>query len=207
MLNILFAIFVSCCAALPMNALSASEAPAPAASPEAAVPITKGSQAPTGTLLAADGSSVDLATLWAAGPTVVVVYRGSWCPFCNTHLGKLVAIRDQLTAAGVQLVVLSPDQPSINSEKDDGLRRLSDPEAITIRQLGLGFTVDDATITKYQGYGIDLEKASGQTHHILPVPAVLVIDAAGVVQFVHADPNYKERLDPAAILTAAGVAP
>ena len=38
---------------------------------------------------------------------------------------------------------------------------------------------------------------------LLPVPAIFLIDAEGVVRFVHTNPDYKLRLDPADILEAA----
>ena len=35
------------------------------------------------------------------------------------------------------------------------------------RAYGVAFRVDDATAARYKGFGIDLEAASGETHHEL----------------------------------------
>ena len=71
------------------------------------------------------------------------------------------------------------------------------------RAFGIAFQVDEATLGEYKGYGIDLEEASGESHHLLPVPSVFLIDTDGVVRFVHYDPNYEERLENDALLEAA----
>ena len=66
----------------------------------------------------------------------------------------------------------------------------------------MGF--DDAVVTG--GYGIDLEEASGYDHHLLPVPAVFVIDPEGVIDFQYVNPDYRARLDPNVLLAAARAA-
>jgi len=58
-------------------------------------------------------------------------------------------------------------------------------------------------MAKYGEYGVDLEAASGQKHHQLPVPAVFIIDRAGVIRFVYANPDYTVRITPDALLEAA----
>ena len=71
---------------------------------------------------------------------------------------------------------------------------------VATKTFGLAFTVDDATITKYKGFGIDLKKASGHDHHALPVPAVYIVDKSGKITFAHSNPDYKKRLDIETIL-------
>ena len=55
-------------------------------------------------------------------------------------------------------------------------------------------------------YGVDLEKASGQSHHQLPVPSVFLVDAAGTILWVYSNPDYEVRPDNASLLEAAGKA-
>jgi hypothetical protein len=72
-----------------------------------------------------------------------------------------------------------------------------------IRALGIGFQIDDEIYKKYQGYGIDLENASGvEKHHALPEPTALIYDQAGVLQFSNVNPDYTARV-PATLLLAA----
>lgn len=68
---------------------------------------------------------------------------------------------------------------------------------------GLAFRVDDPTVDEYRGFGIDLEQASGQTHHLLPAPAVYIVDTQGMIRIAHWNPDYKQRLAPADLAAAA----
>ena len=45
-----------------------------------------GMRLPDADLLAADGSPLSLGEALGDGFTVVVLYRGAWCPFCNLTL-------------------------------------------------------------------------------------------------------------------------
>jgi peroxiredoxin len=63
--------------------------------------------------------------------------------------------------------------------------------------------VDDATVEKYKSYKLDLDAAAGRNHHLLPHPAVFVVNTNGVIRFAHVDSNYKVRLAPAKTLEAA----
>ncbi len=80
---------------------------------------------------------------------------------------------------------------------------LSDASMSAARAFGIAFRVDDATFARYKSFGIDLEAASGQTHHELPVPAVFILDRAGVIRFAHANPDYTVRLAAEPLLEAA----
>ncbi len=96
-------------------------------------------------------------------------------------------------------------QPTV-STPDDRLtyQLLSDSNVAFARAFGLVFRVDDPTLEKYQGFGIDLEQASGRTHHMLPVPAVYIADTEGIIRFAHWDAAYKKRLEPETLLKVAG---
>lgn len=63
--------------------------------------------------------------------------------------------------------------------------------------------MSDEQVAQYQEYGIDLEEASGQTHHVLPVPAVYFVSAEGKVLFQYVNPDYRVRLEPEILLAAA----
>ncbi len=157
-----------------------------------------------------DGTAATLGDIVAGKPTVLIFYRGGWCPFCTRHLAGLGAIVSDLTTAGWQIVAVSPDQPSVISttlaKADDGVPRYSDAAGEAMRAFGVAYRVDDATNEKLKGYKIDLTAAAGNDHRWLPVPSVFLLTPAGEVRFVHADPDYKVRLDPQAVLAAARAA-
>ncbi len=71
------------------------------------------------------------------------------------------------------------------------------------RAFGIAWRADDALVARYKGYGIDLEETSGETHHLLPVPSVFIVDTAGVIRFVYSNPNYEVRIDTEKLLDAA----
>lgn len=82
---------------------------------------------------------------------------------------------------------------------------LSDAEARAALAFGLAFRVDDPTVERYKAFGIDLESASGQAHHLLPVPAVFIVDESGKIEFQYVNPDYRVRV-PAEVLLAAAQA-
>jgi len=170
------------------------------------VPLKVGDTIPDVTLRTEEDQSVSLRQLVSAKPTVLIFYRGGWCPFCNRHLQALAGIEDDLAKAGAQLLAISMDQPSKLKATPDRdklhYRLLSDSDAVAAKAFGIAFKVDDATIEKYKTYGINLEAASGKDHHILPHPAVFVVSTNGVIHFAHVNPDYKVRLEPSKILEA-----
>jgi peroxiredoxin len=54
-------------------------------------------------------------------------------------------------------------------------------------------------------HGIDLEAASGEKHHELPVPAVFLVATNGVIQFEYINPDYSVGAHPDVLLAAARV--
>ena len=170
-------------------------------------PLGQGKKAPVTVLRRPDGQEVDLATLYAQKPTVLIFYRGGWCPYCNAHLGQIATAEPELLSMGYQILAISPDRPEELAKTLDKqhltYQLLSDSDVAFARAFGLVFRVDDPTLEKYKGFGIDLEQASGRPHHMLPVPAVYIVDMQGIIRFAHWDADYKKRLEPKALLKAA----
>jgi peroxiredoxin len=57
-----------------------------------------------------------------------------------------------------------------------------------------------------KNHKVDLDAATGNDNHILPHPAVFVVDTKGVIRFVHVNPDFKVRLEPSKVLEAAKTA-
>lgn len=168
----------------------------------------KGDLIPDVSVKAADASEVKLREVVKSKPTVLIFYRGGWCPFCSSHLMALAAIEKDLTDSGFQMLAISADKPEKLAETPNreklSYTLLSDASMEAAKAFGITIKVPDETVAKYKNdYQIDLEAASGQTHHLLPHPAVFVVDQAGVIQFAHMNPDFKTRLEPAKILEAA----
>lgn len=170
-------------------------------------PLLLGSAMPDVAMQRVDGKSTTLKQQVGGKPAVLVFYRGGWCPYCNTQLSELRKIRKPLEDMGYQMIAISPDGPTeltktLDKEQLD-YTLLSDSKAEALRAFGIAFRVDDATVEKYKGYGLDLEKASGETHHALPVPSVYIVDGEGVLQFSYIHPDYKIRVPGNVVLAAA----
>jgi peroxiredoxin len=209
-LSSLSLVLLACLGAASMNAVEPTTS-IPASASDAR-PITIGTPAPLSVAVKLpDGSPTTLGTVIAGAPTVVIFYRGGWCPFCTRHLAGLGAIVKDLSAAGWKILALAPDQPSVLKgvvdAGDGGVPRLSDADGNAMRAFGVAYHVDDATAEHMKEYKIDLTARSGNDHRWLPVPSVFMISADGIIRFVHANPDYKVRLDPQAILNIAKTTP
>lgn len=183
-----------------------------AATAQQAKPLKVGDALPAVDALAdAKGGSVSLADATKGKTSVVVFYRGGWCPYCNTHLADLARIQPELAAGGVQILAVSPDSPEslakYGAEHPLPYTLLSDSQHKAMKAFGVAFVVDGETQAKLKGYGIDLAAASGNSEQVLPVPSVFVIDKDGKVSFAHANADYTKRLGGDEILAAAGIAP
>jgi len=123
------------------------------------------------------------------------------------QLGELQTVEMELREIGYQIVAISADRPSKLQEsigkQDLGFQVLSDSTMSAAVQFGLAWQMPDDMVEKYTGYGIDLEAASGQPHHVLPVPAVFVVGTDGVVRYQYVNPNHRVRLDGSVLLAAA----
>lgn len=202
--------FLALFALLITLSLSAAELPL---GPENARPLAVGAEIPAVSLQAPDGSAVDLRALVLAQPTVLIVYRGGWCPFCNAHLGELAAIEPALAELGFRVVAFSPERPETlaaalakhPAEQDRVV--LSDRSMAASAALGLAYQMPPALQQKYLGAGLDLAPIPGSPdQHWLPVPAAYVVDSTGRVAFAHTNPDYRQRVETERLLEAARAA-
>ena len=182
-----------------------------APSPAAAKPLPVGSAVPSALVTALDGRELDLAQVVAGQPTLLVFYRGSWCPYCNKHLAALQELEPELLALGYQILAISPDESAgLQAMKDKNhlnYRLLSDHGMKASEAFGLAFRIEPATVEKYQGYGIALPSVPGDTDtHWLPVPAAYLIGRDGTVKFVYTNADYKTRAAMADLMAAAKAA-
>lgn len=181
-----------------------------ASSAETTKPLKAGVKAPNPGLHNLEGKKTDLATIVGEKPTVLIFYRGGWCPYCNRHLAELGKIEGDLMEMGYQMVAVSPDTPAElkkSTEKGELKYKLySDSTADAAKQFGIAFKVEESLVTKYKNdYKIDLEAASGQKHHILPVPSVFIIKK-GMIVYSYSNPDYRVRLKGDEVLAAAKAA-
>lgn len=184
-----------------------AEAQSYAENPEQVTPALTGTTIPVANVKTVDGKTISIKDVVSQKPTVLIFYRGSWCPYCNKHLAELQKAEQQLVDMGYQILAVSPDRPRFlkNSiaKHDLDYTLLSDSPMNLTKAFGLAFKVDDSTVERYKQNGIDLEKNSGYDHHLLPVPAVYLINPDGLITFQYVNPDYKTRIKSEVLLSAA----
>ena len=170
-------------------------------------PVETGATAPDPAITTAEGDEVRLHSRLAEHPAVLVFYRGGWCPYCNRHLKALASVGADLRDLGYRIHAVSMDRPTkvadAAAEAEFDYALYSDADAEAAKAFGLAFRVGPERYEKLLGYGIDLEKASGREHHILPVPAVFLIGTDGRIRFRYYNPDYEVRLSADRLLEAA----
>jgi peroxiredoxin len=180
----------------PQFALTPTPAAALGTAP-AGLGLAAGQEAPDATLVDITGRSQNLKALYGSGPTLVMFYRGGWCPFCNLQLHEFAEAKAGFERRGVQIVAISVDQPSAEAktQAQHGVPfpMLSDSRLDAHRAFRVVHVPAAAERDKLAGYGIDLAAYSGQMHGSFAVPAMFVIDRGGMVRFAHVDEDYKTR--------------
>ena len=177
-----------------------------AESAEQVSPLLPGLTVPNVELKDQYGKTVSLAERFKEKTTVLIVYRGGWCPYCSKQLASVQKIEKELANLNAQLIAVSPDSPEKLAETKitaPSYQLLSDDSLTLAQTLGLAFYLDDKTAKIYRNkLGVNFVSLDGEAKVALPVPAVFVIDTNGLVHFQYANPNYKVRLTEDLLLAA-----
>jgi peroxiredoxin len=167
--------------------------------------LTTGEQAPEFTATDNAGKTLDLKAILKTHKAVVLFfYRGQWCPYCNRQIQHLQDSLELLTAKGAYVIGVTPETAE-NINKTIGKTHASfsivqDKGYHIMKDYKVNYVLDAVTVTKYKGYGLDLEQNNGNTDHVLPVPATYVIGKNGKLLFVYFDKDYKKRPSVSSIL-------
>lgn len=164
-------------------------------------PLLIGEKIPNVTLKSVENTDVDLMELISKKRTVLVFYRGGWCPYCNAHLAALVEAEKELLDLGYQIIAISPDAPKslkVTDEKEKlNYLLLSDSLGELSKAVGIAFQAPEnykATIAK----GSD-----GVNNSFLPVPAVFILNVNAEIEFEHISPNFKNRISNDLLIAVA----
>ena len=148
-------------------------------------PLLVGEKVPFDSVLNGSGTPYSLADIIGKKPTVLVIFRGGWCPYCNVQLAGLAVAEEKILELGYQIVAVSPDDyheiSKIETKNEIKYQLYADKDARLITKMGLAFN-------------------SGGRRGILPVPSVMVLDQTGEILFEHINPNYKVRITSQVLL-------
>ena len=119
-------------------------------------------------------------------------------------------IEQDLINLGYQLFAISPDiadQLQATVDKNElKYRLLSDRGMKATQAFGIAFRNEEMVRSYRESYRLDLEEYAGDDHHMLPVPAVFVLDTEGRIAFHYVNPDYRVRLPGTVLLEAAKAA-
>lgn len=173
-----------------------------AAQPTDVSPLLTGERIPSVKIPGADGRLFDLNDHVAQKPTILVFYRGGWCPFCNKELAGLQGIQQDLVNMGYQIIAISTDSPE-NLNKSIGKHQLSytllsDANLTITKQFGLAFKAP-------KDYDQLLIASSGgkNTDRLLPVPSIFILDQKGTIRYEYINPDFKQRISPKLLQSVA----
>jgi peroxiredoxin len=143
------------------------------------------------------GRKVALADLLKKGKVVITFYRGAWCPYCNRYMSELQNNAEAFNTKNVSVVAVTPETNDNVKEMIDKTKAtfsvVYDKDRSIMTSYGVLYKVDNTTIEKYKGYGINFTQRNGSDDNVLPVPATYVIGQNGKIEFVHFDTNYSQR--------------
>lgn len=121
-------------------------------------------------------------TVCANKPTIILFYRGGWCPYCCTHLGEMQEIQKQLVSMGYQIIAISTETPESLAE--------------TKRKTFTKYTLySDLDFEAMEAFGI----RNGQNAH----PACFIVDTKGVIRYAYTNKDYKVRVSKEVVLAEA----
>ena len=163
-----------------------------------------GATIPSFMLPNAEGHIVFSDELLKRGPLVVNFFRGNWCPYCRRTLEALETALPDITAAGGQLVALTPDTGShlAATKRNHHLTYevLSDVDGAVGLQFGVLFRAPDPYRELLAGRGVDLPARHGNEGWFIPMPATFVVDQHAVIRYAFVNADFTKRAEPADIV-------
>lgn len=133
--------------------------------------------------------------------TILIVYRGGWCPYCTEHLAAVGQSEAALLKLGYQIIAVSPDAPA-NLKETIGKEKLnytlfSDTKGNLSKALGVAFT-PPAGYDKYL-----LKGSNGGNSSFVPVPSIFFINEKNEISFEYINPSYKTRISNEMLVAVA----
>lgn len=158
-----------------------------AASSAETCPLKVGETIPDVTVFDVKSIPLKISDALGSTPTVLIFYRGGWCPYCNIHLSALQERENEFIKMGFQIIAVTPE----SSEKIQK----------TLDNQKLNYTIlSDGRFELMSSMGLAYVDRKNRT---LPIPSVYIVDGNGVVQFNYVNPNYKVRIKPELLIKAA----
>jgi peroxiredoxin len=166
-----------------------------------------GTVLPDAELLDVHGAATTLYAAAGGGTSVLVFYRGAWCPYCNIALSAYQEqLLPQLTERGIPLIAVSPQKPdgslTMQQKNDIGFTVVSDPGNVIAGRLGILTRPSGEARAAQLQLGLDLAAVNADGTLTLPMPAVVILDAGHAVRWIDVHPDYSTRTEPQQVIDA-----
>ena len=153
-----------------------------------------------------EGRLVGLGDFSSAKAIVVSVNRGHWCTYCRVELESMRTITSEVRRRGGVMLGITPDRQrylrGLKEELDLGFPILSDMDNAYAMSLGLVVWCGDEVRTLYRTINWNLDEFQGNDGWMVPIPATYVVAPDGRIKTSFVEPDFRQRIEPAAILDA-----
>jgi len=143
-------------------------------------------------IVSMDGIEQSTKEIFSKKPSILLFYRGGWCPYCNLHLAEIQEVEEEIVSLGFQIVAVSPDSPKNLNQTTvkDSLKYslFSDSNGALAKSLGIAYKVP-------KNYEATVKTGSeGMNPGFLPVPSLFIVDTNGRIAFEYISLNIKNRI-------------
>ncbi len=131
-------------------------------------------------------------------------YRGSWCPYSEIQMHAYQEYFSDFEKNGIKIFALCPEKSNylqnFNLRNNFGYKLIRDKNNKIARLFGIEYKMPEIMAKEYEGI-IDIKDINGIDNFRLPVTATYLINSDGVIIYSHIDPDYRNRTEPAIILS------
>lgn len=155
-------------------------------------PLLISEEIPKVTIQSIDSTSITTDQLLKDKKTVLLFYRGGWCPYCNQHLSEIASIENKILELGYQIIAISPDAPSFLNKtitKDKlGYKLYSDSYGTFSKSMGIAY---EAPLL----YKPIIKNSSNKINsNFIPVPSLFIVNEKQEIVFEYISPDIKNRI-------------
>jgi len=158
--------------------------------------LQPGDSLPSMSLVTTEGVTVTDRDLVAQAPTLLVLYRGWWCPSHRSQLDELVREYEKLSQAGLTVFAASVDSPDESSAIQQHVG-----DKITILCNVPTRLLDEVGVRDSKGAPWYDRLIFGAKNQEIAMPSAVVIDAEGIVAYSYRATRVDDRPAPDRILS------
>ena len=160
-----------------------------------------GAKAPMLEMKSTQGKVIELSS---STPTVLVFYRGAWCPYCMKQLKEINSELSAKLEGKAHLVAISVDPRKVAAKMKEryvlNFDIVSDPEGKILKGFNIVNEVNMDLSKKYKStYEFEIKDSKGHIQTMIAHPAVYIVKSGKII-FADIHKNYKERTENKLIL-------